>query len=252
MSGGLARAVGIGVRAWTAIYTLPLEPAARRARRGEIESSLWEFLHDDSQPADDFTAAVHILGGALLAMPDDVLWMCEQLPGHAYRPRLSSILRCAIVVVAVSSLALSASGPSLDVASAVKVNVVAAGWMVVEASAAEATLAPTIVFTVTNASARPTGALQVNARFSGAGARRIEMGTAFSALVGWRGLRPGASSAIAMVRGPGQLRVDATTLTRARRSSLGVDAVRVNLLVQHEGHWTRIGELPIPPRVIRP
>src|SRR5262245_43701961 len=241
MSGWLVRAVCLTVRAWSAIYTLPLEPAARRVRRGEIESSLWEFLHDDRAAADGFTTAVQILGGALLAMPDDVLWMCEQLPRHAGRPRLSLILRCAIVVVAVSSLAVSASGPSLDVASAVKVNVAAAGWMVIADSGTEATLAPTIVFTVTNASDRPTGALQVNAQLSSGDARHIEMGTAFSPLVGWRGLRPGASSVVASMRGQSQLLVDAMTLTRARRSSLGIDGVRVNLLVQHEGHWTRIG-----------
>jgi hypothetical protein len=253
MNGWLVSAACAGVRAWTAIYTLPLEQAARRARRAEIDSGLWEFVHDDSQPADGFATAVHILVGALLAVPDDVLWICDHFPRHVRRPDLSLVLRCAIVLVAASSLALSASGPSLDVASAVKVNVVSAGWMVASTSGTETTLVPAIAFCVTNVGDRPTGALQVNAVFSTAGAKPAGMGTAFSPIVGWRGLTPGATSGVVIVRGQRPLLVDPTTLIPpARRSSLGVDASHVNLLVQHEGHWTRIADFPIPPRVMQP
>ncbi|HJZ74018.1 MAG TPA: hypothetical protein VKE51_19900 [Vicinamibacterales bacterium] len=253
MNGWLVRAVCIVVRAWTAIYTLPLEQAAQRARQAEIDSDLWEFLHDDSQAGEGFATVVHILAGALLAVPDDLLWICEQLPRHRRRPSLSAILRCAIVVVAASGLAVSASGPTLDVASAVRVTVVSAGWMAVATRGTEVMLVPAIALSVTNAGDRPTGALQLNAVFSTAGPSRAGLGTAFSPLVGWRGLKPGTTSGVVIMRGHSPLLVDTTELERrARRSSLNVDASRVDLLVQHEGHWTRIGDVPIPPRVIQP
>jgi hypothetical protein len=253
MNGWLSSAACAGVRAWTWLYTLPLERGARRARQAEIESDLWDFRHDDAYADGDFATAVHILVGALLAMPDDVLWICDRRPRHARRPHLSLVLRCAIVGGAASSLVVSASGPAVDVASVVRVNVVSAGWMPVAASGTGSTLAPALAFTLTNTGERPTGALQVNAVFYSAGARRTGMGAAFSPIVGWRGLTPGATSGGIVVRGQGQLLVDTTTLTpHAPPASLGVGESRVALLVQHEGNWTRLADFPIPPRVTQP
>jgi hypothetical protein len=241
------------VRAWTWLYTLPLDPAAQRDRRDEIESDIWEFRHDGARPNAEARAAVHIIAGAVLAMPDDLLWTCEQLPRQLKPPQLSTILRCAIVIVAASSLAVSASGPTLDIARLLRVNVAAAGWMPVDITATEATLVPAFAFTVTNIGDRATGALHVNAVFYQRGAGHQGMGTAFSPIVGWRGLTPGATSARVVVQGRSRSLVDRAAVTLlAPLRSFGVDESRIKLVVQHEGRWTLLGSFAIRGDLIQP
>jgi hypothetical protein len=73
MSTGLGIAIAI-VRAWTRVYTLGLDAALRDARRAEIESDLWEQVHEPEYS----TRAIDVWGRLLLGIPDDVRWSLGQ------------------------------------------------------------------------------------------------------------------------------------------------------------------------------
>ena len=62
MSGVLAITV---TRWWTRVYTLGLPADLREARRAEIESDLWESLHDPDAPSPQILPR---LAGGLLGM----------------------------------------------------------------------------------------------------------------------------------------------------------------------------------------
>jgi len=74
------------VRAWTRIYTCCLDASLREARRAEVESDLWEQIHDPGNG----TRAIDVWLRLLFGMPDDVRWSIGQRS-----PRLA---RGAIVV----------------------------------------------------------------------------------------------------------------------------------------------------------
>jgi hypothetical protein len=61
------------VRAWTFLYTCPLDPDVRDARRAEIASDLWEFQHDDATSG-DMSSALQVLTRLVFGIPDDVAW----------------------------------------------------------------------------------------------------------------------------------------------------------------------------------
>src|SRR5438034_3313829 len=106
MNGWIQNVAGALVRAWTWIYTLPLDTATRRDRRQEIESDLWEFRTERSQ-SNAIGAALHTLIRLAIGAPDDVLWTCEQLPDHFHPPRLATVLRVLPIVIAASTLVVS-------------------------------------------------------------------------------------------------------------------------------------------------
>src|SRR5262245_34103345 len=108
------------VRAWTWFYTLPLDPLERHARRREIESDLWESEADQRCTA---PAPAHGLARMVLGLPDDVLWTCERFTSDRAMLRSSTIVRAAIIVIALATVVVSASGPTLDPALVLKVNV---------------------------------------------------------------------------------------------------------------------------------
>ena len=250
MNRWLLLAACAAVRAWTWLYTLPLDSTAKR-RRDEIDSDLWEYRNDRSRHHTGAANAVHLLTGAVLAIPDDLLWACEQMPNHLRLPRVSAILRFAIAAVAASTLVVSASGPTLDVVSVLEVNVASAGWIPVAGSGTESTLAPAFAFTLTNTGDRPTSALQVNAVFYRRNAKRDGFGAAFSPVVGWRGLIPGATSDRVVLRGQRRyIADDGSTTAYAPFARLSVDELRVRVFVQHEGRWTLLGDFPIPAEAI--
>ena len=64
------------VRAWTWAYTCGLAPLARDRRRAEIESDLWESLHDDM--GSDAGLVGHILERLVRGAFDDLRWRVEQ------------------------------------------------------------------------------------------------------------------------------------------------------------------------------
>lgn len=250
MSGCLVVAAAAVVRAWTWLYTLPLDTAARHERRREIESDLWEFLSDRSRPGRAASRAVHVLLRAALGVPDDLLWTCEQWPDRPCQPRFSTAVRFLVPAILASGLVVSATGPALDAARVLTVNVASSGWAPVADNGHEAALAAVFAFTLTNAGDRPTGALEVNAVFYRSRSRQPGFGTAFSSAVGWRGLAPGATSRPLVLRGNVSDRFG-VPLPRAGAGS-PLDEARVRLFVKHEGRWTLLGDYPIDHRLIQP
>ncbi len=70
----LAWAVGL-VRIWARFYTIGLQSDVRRRRRAEIESDVWESLHDlEEAPA---TTGIHIVARLARGVPADVWWRLE-------------------------------------------------------------------------------------------------------------------------------------------------------------------------------
>jgi hypothetical protein len=65
-------AVGL-VRSWTRAYTTGMGAEVRRRRCAEIESDIWESLHDTESGA----SGLHIVARFARGMPADVLWRLE-------------------------------------------------------------------------------------------------------------------------------------------------------------------------------
>jgi hypothetical protein len=66
-------AVGL-VRLWTRAYTTGMRADVRRRRCAEIESDIWESLHDLENPG---ASGIHIVVRFARGMPADVLWRLE-------------------------------------------------------------------------------------------------------------------------------------------------------------------------------
>ena len=68
------------VRNWARVYTFGLPSEIREARRGEIESDLWEHINDAElgRDAPSPFCALHALIRLLAGVPDDLLWRIEQ------------------------------------------------------------------------------------------------------------------------------------------------------------------------------
>jgi hypothetical protein len=85
----IALALGLA-RAWVRLYTRGVAAAARDARRGEIESDLWEQRHDErcaGRPA--LRIAADLLGRVVRGAPSDLAWRIEHRTraGVAHRLR---------------------------------------------------------------------------------------------------------------------------------------------------------------------
>jgi hypothetical protein len=244
MNTWLVTAAAAAVRGWTWLYTLPLDADARNVRRDEIQSDVWE-LRNDRHVTSGWLAA-HLVIRAALGVPDDLLWICEQAPDHLRPPRLFMVFRFAIVVVAASGLAVSASGPSLDLHRTLRVNIASTGWLGVASGRTESMLVPAFAFTLTNIGDRPTGALQVNALFYLDASKQVGFGTAFSSAVGWHGLTAGSTSRSLVLRAPVWNVFDASVKSPpAAILQPGISEAHVRLFVKHAARWTFLGEYPI-------
>jgi hypothetical protein len=103
----ITAAVGLAmsaVRAWTRLYTWNLPEALRHSRRDEIESDLWESVHD-ARPGD--AVALQIWGRLLGGMVDDLRWRSDQVA-----TMLPLALRFAITIALVAILGLWLVGGS--------------------------------------------------------------------------------------------------------------------------------------------
>lgn len=83
------------VRTWVRAYTSGLPESAKSERRAELESDLWEQVHED--PA-SMAVGPHILLRALLGVPADLTWRLEQATigeriGHALAAMLERMER---------------------------------------------------------------------------------------------------------------------------------------------------------------
>ncbi len=242
--------ISAAIRAWTWLYTLPLDWTARTARRDEIASDLWESQNDPQQHDSDIRIALQILGRAVLGAPDDLRWTCEQLHEHARRPSAMAALRLALVAVFASGFVVSVNSRTIDPARALRVNIASIGWLAGSENATTSTLTPAIVLTLTNVGEQMTGALQVNAVFYYRWPRSHEIGTAYSSAVGWRGLRPGATSPPITLRGNASGRTELAPQVAVLRTAMR-DAV-ARLFIQHDGQWTLVDDYPLHAHLIDP
>jgi len=252
MSAALLRLVVAAARLWTWLYTLPLANPDRDRRRREIHSDLWEFVTDRRGSAHVQTAA-HIAVRCLIGIPDDLSWAVERLATRAHPPHAATVVRAAVFAIGTATVALAAGTTPLDPESALKVTVESAGWTRDSSPAPprRAALAPTIVVTLTNTSARSTPALQVNAVFlraSDRDPRERGLGTAYAPIVGWRGLAPSEASRRLLLQGEGLYVLDAKSGKRVALPIERVDPAHVRLFVHHEGRWTLLGDFDIPAR----
>jgi hypothetical protein len=233
------------VRAWVWLYTLPLDPAERENRRHEIASDIWE-LEADSGPT--FSTTVHVLVRAILGVPDDLLWIGERISAdHAFRPL--AIARVAMCLLGIATAAVSASGPRLDPAQALKVDVQSVGWVRVGSDArnSDSEDAPAIAFTITNVGDLPTRAVDVNAMFYRPRKEGypIGFGTAFARVVGWRGLDARVTSARVLLHGQPLHEIDTVSARPAAPPADCVDELDVRLFVRHRGRWTLVGNFRV-------
>ena len=76
MSVALPAAV-TAVRAWTRFYTWGLPPELRESRREEIDSDLWESVHEHGDGSGRL--ALHIIARLIIGIPDDLGWRTEQV-----------------------------------------------------------------------------------------------------------------------------------------------------------------------------
>ena len=247
MNRQLFAAVASAVRAWAWLYTLPLDPVERDGRRHEIASDLWESEADSGAT---FSAATHVLVRALLGVPDDLLWTGERVSAGDHVLRPPAIVRVAIGVIGLATVAVSASGPTLDPAQALKVNVASAGWVDHGTNGKHpgSGLAPAIAFTLTNVGDLGTSALEVNAVFHRAdeAGGALGLGTAFAPVVGWRGLKARTTSARVLLHGQPRYVIDAVTARAVAVPLDHLDELHVRLFVHHKGRWTLLGDFRVP------
>jgi hypothetical protein len=82
------------VRTWTRVYTCDMPPLARDIRRAEIESDLWEGLHDPDRGSGP-SAAGQMLLRLVLGVPDDLLWRAA----HVTDRRVAAVRAAATVLL---------------------------------------------------------------------------------------------------------------------------------------------------------
>jgi TonB family protein len=90
------------VRCWTRVYTWRLPPELRDARRAEIESDLWEGLHDPRMTPSDLN--VQMVTRLTLGAVDDLAWRLTQgtvsSAATLRRRAAAAVVVCALVMLA--------------------------------------------------------------------------------------------------------------------------------------------------------
>lgn len=103
-------AVGL-TRTWVRFYTRDLPPEIAAQRQAEIESDLWEQLHDSDRPARAFEVVARLVAG----IPDDLRWKEEQVePGELKKAivvTLGATAVAALLLMGMMSLAAASIKP---------------------------------------------------------------------------------------------------------------------------------------------
>ena len=96
---------------WVRFYTRDMPPAIAAQRRAEIESDLWEQLHDPDRPARAFEVIVRLVAG----IPDDLRWKEEQVEPGEIRKRivvtLGATALAALLLMGMMTLAAASLKP---------------------------------------------------------------------------------------------------------------------------------------------
>ncbi len=112
------------VRAWTWCYTLGLSSDLRDARRGEIESDLWESRADFDS---DGQLALQMVFRLLSGLLSDVLWRCDQ---HSSRSVKTVVVAIAIVGCCLAGLWLMATPQLPEMPAPSRVRSMEPAWPV--------------------------------------------------------------------------------------------------------------------------
>src|SRR5438093_8437520 len=105
-----------------------------------------------------------------------------------------------LAILTVSSLVATACGPTVDLKTALKVDVVSTGWFDAGITDGKNKLVPTITFKLTNTSDQTLKLLQVNALFRRVNQPNEEWGSGFMTVVGSEGHTPGATTAALTIK----------------------------------------------------
>src|SRR5262245_14295191 len=90
-------------RVWTSLYTLGMPAGLRDVRQSEIDSDLWEYVHDPDR-ARDLVAAGHVLIRLIRGVPDDVLWRIELMDLRSRRRRTTLWVMTVAATLTISAL----------------------------------------------------------------------------------------------------------------------------------------------------
>ena len=94
----MSRLALLAVRGWTRVYTWGMPAPIGEARRAEIQSDLWEFLHDPDRDQRS-SAAAQLFGRLSLSVSDDLWWRFEHdFTRHEFLIRRMAALTAAALV----------------------------------------------------------------------------------------------------------------------------------------------------------
>jgi hypothetical protein len=164
-----------------------------------------------------------------------------------FRAAIAGLKPCATTAL-VLALSCVGCGPSIDVAAALRLEVLSTGWMDAGPVGATNKLVPAVEFTVKNASDRTLAPVQVNAVFRRMG-ESSEWSNAMVTAAGSSGLAPAAATDRLVIKGgAGYTGTDAQL--ELLHNSQFVDAT-VDVFTRYGSRqWTRVGEFPIARQII--
>jgi len=151
-------------------------------------------------------------------------------------------MRQILLVLATAVMTMACDKP-VDVARAVRADVVASGWLPTGGGDGRNKIVPSISVTLKNVSGDTLNALQVNAVFRRASVKE-EIGSDFRPVAGSGGLAAGAQTGtIVLASQRGYTGTD--PVDDLLRNSQFVDGTVELFVKAGSGQWTRVGEYPI-------
>ena len=147
------------------------------------------------------------------------------------------------ILLVLSTAAMMACDKPVDVARAVRADVVASGWLPTGSVEGRNKIVPSISVTLKNVSGETLNALQVNAVFRRAPVKE-EIGSDFRPVAGSSGLPAGAQTEKIVLKAQrGYTGTD--PYDELLKNSQFMDGMVELFVKTGSGQWTRIGEYPI-------